>query len=299
LQVDDDGFGGPRGSFPLYIAVSLGGALAATLAAIGFVTFQHVESSSAYVVSVHALGRVVPPTAVRASAGATATPRVVARRPPHPAGPAKLKVSGLPSAPPVAAAAVAAVPGRAESPALVPGVGRHRPTGASHVAAPAEGASDAAPAEAKPDRGDAAPAILTATSVATPAPTLPGIAVTVQAASPPPTEAAAPEPTPAVVAAAPAAVHSPAHVVEAHVKLAAEPDFPSDPSVAGLHGTSAVLVTIGPRGAVVNVALERSSGHASFDQAALNAARRTSYAAAVIDGKPATASYRMVYEFGQ
>jgi TonB family protein len=180
-------------------------------------------------------------------------------------------------------------------------VSRYRAIGAERVTSGADSASGdgAALSGAKLHR-DAAPlAILTATTVATTAPALPATAVTVPVASQPPTEAPAPESTPAVVAAAPAPVHPPPRVVEAHVKLAAEPDFPSDPSVAGLHGTSAVLVTIGPRGGVVNVSLEHSSGHASFDQAALNAARRSLYAAAVIDGKPATASYRMVYDFGQ
>jgi TonB family protein len=309
LQVDDDGFGGPRGTFPLYLAVSLGGALAATLAAIGFVTFQHVESSAADAVAVHAGNRI----ALRGESGVApspsaparvAAPVMVVRHRPHlvrsPNEASEVKASALPSATRATAAAALVADPVSESRASTTGVSRHRATGARHVTSVvAAGPGGAAPSGAEPGRGSAAPVILTATSVATPEPMLPGTAAPGQAASPPPAEAAAPEATPAVVAAAPAAVRSPAQVVEAHVKLAAQPDFPSDPSVAGLHGTSAVLVTIGPRGGLVNVALEHSSGHASFDQAALNAARRTLYAAALIDGKPATASYRMVYEFGQ
>jgi len=309
LQVDDDGSGGQRGRFPLYIALSLGGILAATLAVIGFVTFQHVESSAAYAdaapadsrVASPALTRVaVPDRAMSRAAAPPTTSRVAVRGPRHVVSVPRIAVSVRPSPPPAAPSAAPTAAPESESRAPAPAAIRQRPSGARRVAAATESApgDPATTSDARPEVGAASPVILTATTVATPAPALPATAVNLPAASPPPTEAPAPEPTPAVVAAAPAPARPPQRV-EARVKLAAEPDFPSDPSVAGLHGTSAVLVTIGPRGKVVNVALERSSGHASFDQAALNAARRTIYVPAVIDGKPTTASYRMVYEFGQ
>jgi TonB family protein len=306
LQVDDDGLSGPRGTVPLYVALSIGAAFCATLAVIGFVTFQHVASSAPYVVAVHAGSPPGPPAARADAPGAPSPARAVLHEAPHgeaphlgltPSAP-QARALPLPSATPLVAEATA-------QPLVSPPAARHR---ASHARrnraepdADTPSASRAAHETVGVPAGPAPPVILTANfPIASEPPASPA------ATAVPPTVAApvaspAPEATAAVVAAAavPAPVYAPERVVEARVKLAAEPEFPSDPSVAGLRGTSVVLVTIGPRGAVVKVALEQSSGHAPFDRAALNAARSSLYAAPQIDGKPATASYRMVYDFSQ
>lgn len=114
----------------------------------------------------------------------------------------------------------------------------------------------------------------------------------------PPTVAPAPTATPVAVALAPApSLYAPERIVEARIKNAVQPDYPSDPSLAGTHATTIVLVTIGPSGRVARTAIEKSSGFNEFDRAALAAARLTDYYAPNIDGKPATETYRMVYDF--
>ncbi len=297
MHADDDGHG-EGGGFPLYISLSIAAAFVVTLGVIGFVTFRNVQSASPYVVAVHADSRAQVPAAEASPAfvepsapPAAAQPAVPSRSPTAPrnvaaAPKAQPSASPQPSATPTPAPPVTPTPHAAPTP----------------VAPRSDSKAGKLPKTAGPvrrvaqaswhERSDAAAAPLSRPAES-PAAALP-VAPTQQAtAAAAPTEA----PTPAVVAAAP--VYAPERVVEARVRSAAAPEFPSDPSVQGLRGTSSVLVTIGPRGNVLKVAVDRSSGHAAFDQAALNAARNSVYAPPQIDGRPATASYRMVYEFSQ
>lgn len=113
------------------------------------------------------------------------------------------------------------------------------------------------------------------------------------------------EPTEAPVAAPPARaaaqdpIFAPERVVDAQVRVAVQPDESEADRERGAHGTSVVLVTIDPKGNVVNAAVGSSSGYSSLDRAAILAARSSQFVAPKINGRPATETYRIVYDFGQ
>jgi TonB family protein len=309
LQDDDDGRGGEGGGFPLYISLSIGAAFVATLGVIGFVTFSNVQSSATpYVVAVRAPDRAAAPTSpyvARAALPAPAAPTRRIRRvaslhespekpAPSPSAPALERPSPRPL-PTASAQAAATKEPAALAKAASPGrrIAQNPTEARSDVpVAPASKPAEA-PAAARPALAAPAASAAAVAPAVSPAATVPPAREAAPADAPP---AAA---TPSVVAAVQAPVYAPERVVEARVRVAAQPDFPNDPSVQGLRATSAVLVTIGPTGRVIRAAIDKSSGHRAFDEAALEAARNSAYAPPLIDGRPATASYRMVYEFSQ
>ena len=122
--------------------------------------------------------------------------------------------------------------------------------------------------------------------------------------APPP----APTEAPAAPTAAPAAheaaredenvpIYAPQRIVDAQVRVAAQPDFPDGARERGEHGTSIVLVTIDPKGNVLSTAMGASSGFPALDRAAMTAARASQFVAPKINGRPATETYRLVYDF--
>jgi len=125
----------------------------------------------------------------------------------------------------------------------------------------------------------------------------------VQTAAP----AATPTPAPVQVAAAPAPVQAaagepvfaPERIVDAQVRVAVQPDESQADVDRGAHGTSVVLVTIDPKGNVINAVVGSSSGYSTLDRAAISAARASQFIAPKINGRPATETYRVVYDFGQ
>jgi TonB family protein len=69
--------------------------------------------------------------------------------------------------------------------------------------------------------------------------------------------------------------------------MPSSPEFP--PSMQGRISVpvkSQVLVTLDPQGKIENVALYKSSGFDALDDAALSAARKSTYAPTVVDCKP-------------
>ncbi len=102
--------------------------------------------------------------------------------------------------------------------------------------------------------------------------------------------AAAPPPTPATINASD-------RVVEARMIYAATPDYPDIARDQGARGTSVVFVTVDPAGSIVHMSIASSSGNPSLDRAALSAARSSRYVAPKVDGKPATETYRVTYDF--
>lgn len=76
-----------------------------------------------------------------------------------------------------------------------------------------------------------------------------------------------------------------------------EPDYPQLDIDAGVQGTVIVLVTIGPDGTPSDLRVWQSSGDASLDRAALEAARSSTFAPPEVDGQPATQTYRIIYTF--
>ncbi len=76
-----------------------------------------------------------------------------------------------------------------------------------------------------------------------------------------------------------------------------EPAYPDFCRESGIQGVVVVLVTLGPEGRVLDVHVEQPSTCGAMDQAALAAARRSTYTAPLVDGRPATQTYRIVYTF--
>lgn len=111
-----------------------------------------------------------------------------------------------------------------------------------------------------------------------------------------------PQPTPAPATPVPTAtpgseVYAPQIVVDARFSSRVEPQYPEIAREQNIGGEAIVLVTVGPKGNVISQRLEKSAGHPMLDQAALSAASRSSFLPPRIDGKPATETYRIYYEF--
>ena len=115
---------------------------------------------------------------------------------------------------------------------------------------------------------------------------------------PTPAPVATPLPTPVPAMPTPSAeVYAPQIVVDARFTSRVQPEYPEIAREQNISGTAVVLVTVGPKGNVLSQRLEKSAGHPLLDQAALNAAARSSFVPPKIDGKPATETYRIVYAF--
>ena len=101
-------------------------------------------------------------------------------------------------------------------------------------------------------------------------------------------------PTPAPAAT----IYAPGVTVDAQFRHKCEPEYPEIAKQQNIEGTVEVLVTIGPDGGVVSSRLGKSSGNASLDQAAMKAAGSCStYVGPTLDGRPATLTYKVIYEF--
>jgi periplasmic protein TonB len=118
----------------------------------------------------------------------------------------------------------------------------------------------------------------------------------------PPT--AAPAATPATVAAAdqqPQAdatpVYAPEVVVDARFVHQVQPDYPDVAKEQNVQGTAVVFATVGPKGNVLSTHIDESTGNKLLDQAAMTAARQSSFEPPQINGKPATETYRLIYTF--
>jgi TonB family protein len=309
VQVDDESRSDGEGSsFPLYISLSIGAVFLATLGVIGFVTFRNVEATPGYVVSIHAASAAAQPVSAATALTVAVEAPVQARAehrahigPRHVAALPKVVASAAPKSSPTpdpspTPRATVSLPPAPRDAAQAKKTKAHQGLAARRIAeATSEQGSDADPVPAtRPVWASTAGPVQPVTTAAPAA-----VVTSPPVHEAPATSAPAPAPTPAVVAAAPAPVYAPDRIVEARVRSAVQPEFPSDPSVQGARGTSSVLVTIGSHGDVLKVALDKSSGHFAFDQAALNAARASAYDAPQINGHAATASYRMVYEFSQ
>lgn len=113
--------------------------------------------------------------------------------------------------------------------------------------------------------------------------------------------AATSAPTPAAVALAPQAdatpVYAPDVVVDARFTHQVPPDYPAIAKDQGVQGTAVVFATIGPDGKVVSAHIDQSTGNKMLDSAALEAARASGFEPPIINGKPATETYRLVYSF--
>ncbi|MGA8533097.1 MAG: TonB family protein [Candidatus Tumulicola sp.] len=81
--------------------------------------------------------------------------------------------------------------------------------------------------------------------------------------------------------------------VEATVSNAVAPDYPESALEAGVGAVQVLVeVTVGPSGNLVGTpSIYKTSGNMSIDQAAIRAARASSYSPKLVDCNPATGSY--------
>jgi protein TonB len=117
-------------------------------------------------------------------------------------------------------------------------------------------------------------------------PSTPGIVTPI---TPPATPTAQPSvaPTP----------NGPIAIKDSTFKYKAPPDYPPIAIQQDIEGTVVVLVTIGPDGSLISATIDVSSGDASLDEAALNAARASLYTPYVANGVPTEQQYKIVYDF--
>ena len=100
---------------------------------------------------------------------------------------------------------------------------------------------------------------------------------------------------PAPVSTAPPGTPKPACKTpyqDATVVNQAQPEYPDSARDLGLGEVQvAVTVTIGPSGNLVDAKIAQSAGNMALDQAALAAARQSTYAPKIVDCQPTTGSY--------
>jgi protein TonB len=75
------------------------------------------------------------------------------------------------------------------------------------------------------------------------------------------------------------------------------PEYSSICIDQGATGRVIVEVTIGPDGSLVSATVGQTSGFACLDDAALAAAKESTYTVPEVDGRPATERYLIVYDF--
>jgi protein TonB len=85
-------------------------------------------------------------------------------------------------------------------------------------------------------------------------------------------------------------------IVSARFIKRVTPEYPQIAIEQGQEGTAIILLTIGPDG-VSDVRIWTSSGSFVLDQAALRAARESTYSTPELNGEPATETYRVIYTF--
>ena len=79
---------------------------------------------------------------------------------------------------------------------------------------------------------------------------------------------------------------------------AVTPDYPNAARKLNLGEAHVmVLVTLSPKGAIINARITHSSGDHSIDMAALDAARKTTYAPKIVDCKPITGTFLFRFDF--
>lgn len=100
---------------------------------------------------------------------------------------------------------------------------------------------------------------------------------------------------------APAATPKPACAnpnVEATVTNPVQPDYPESAKDLGLGAVSVdVEVVVGPSGNLISASVYKSSSNMSIDQAALRAARQSSYSPKLINCQPTTGNYLFKADF--
>ena len=106
--------------------------------------------------------------------------------------------------------------------------------------------------------------------------------------------------TAAAPAATPAATQKPSCESpnsEARTVTKAKPDYPASALMQGITGTAEIAVTLDATGQVQSLAVARTSGNRALDEAALSAARNSSYAPETRECEPVAGTYRFIANF--
>ncbi len=112
-----------------------------------------------------------------------------------------------------------------------------------------------------------------------------------------PTAAATVAATAAPATAAPPTESGPVTAVDADFVHKVTPEYPSIAKDQQIQGTAVVLVTIGPSGTVLSASIFQSSGNQLLDNAALAAARASSFRPPTVNGVAVTRQYKIEYAF--
>ena len=109
---------------------------------------------------------------------------------------------------------------------------------------------------------------------------------------PAPSAASSAQPT-----ATPSAVATPVVAVDADFVRKGVPEYPELALEQHVEGQVTIRVTIGPDGRVEDATLVRSSGSKLLDDAALDAARTSTFRPPLVNGVPTARDYLIVYTF--
>lgn len=84
---------------------------------------------------------------------------------------------------------------------------------------------------------------------------------------------------------------------DASVVNKVDPDYPDAARQVSATGTARIRVDLSPTGTVTNVAVYQSAGNASLDQAAMKAARESTYSPEIVDCQKTAKSYLFLATF--
>jgi len=86
-------------------------------------------------------------------------------------------------------------------------------------------------------------------------------------------------------------------IVDADFMRKAVPSYPQLAVEHSIDGVVVVLITVGPDGKLLDAQVTRTSLYPALDEAALAAAKASTYRAPLINGKPTTRQYKIQYVF--
>jgi protein TonB len=124
-----------------------------------------------------------------------------------------------------------------------------------------------------------------------------------QAYTPPPVgnengvPTAVPTVVPTAAATAPPTPSGPVTLTDSEIIHKVAPEYPTIAQDQNIQGDVTVRVTIGPQGQVVQAVIASSSGNPLLDDAALKAARQTTYKPPMVNGVPTQRDYLVIYTF--
>jgi protein TonB len=100
-----------------------------------------------------------------------------------------------------------------------------------------------------------------------------------------------------VAPTAPPTPSGPVELTDSEIIHKVTPEYPQVAQEQGIQGNVTVRVTIGPQGQVLAAVISSSSGNPLLDEAALKAAKETTYKPPMVNGVPTQRDYLVIYTF--